>query len=139
MKTIPNISHQLEKNDELILTKFIPTITGGIYVNPDERYLLSLPAKYGGLGLLIFSELAGIEFQNSQIMSENLRNKIIEQERATSQQRDKKIMENKNNIQRSKQACHHSFLQRHRNDMSDEQRRLNEINQQQGATAINNL
>ena len=72
MRTIPNISHQLEKIDELILTKFIPVITGGISVNRDERYLLSLPAKYGGLCLPIFSELAGIEFQNSQIMSENL-------------------------------------------------------------------
>ena len=72
MRTIPNISHQLEKIDELILTKFIPAITGGISVNPNERYLLSLPAKYGGLCLPIFSERAGIEFQNSQIMSENL-------------------------------------------------------------------
>ena len=80
MRTIPNISHLLEKIDVLILTKFIPAITGGIYVNPDERYHLSLPAKYGGLGLPIFLELADIEFQNSQIMSENLRNKIIEQE-----------------------------------------------------------
>ena len=64
MRTIPNISHQLQKIDELILTKFIPAITGGIYDNPDERCLLSLPAKYGGLGLSIFSELADIEFQN---------------------------------------------------------------------------
>ena len=134
MRTIPNISHLLEKIDALILTKFIPAITGGIYVNPDEHYLLSLPAKYGGLGLPIFSELADTEFQNSQIMSENLRNKIIEQERASSQQHDKKIKENKNNIRRSKQACHHSILQRLRNDMSDEQRRLNEINRQQGAS-----
>ena len=80
MRTIPNISHQLEKIDEPILTKFILVITGGIYVNPDVCYLLSLPAKYGALGLPILSELAGIEFQNSQIMSENLRNKIAEQE-----------------------------------------------------------
>ena len=62
MRTIPNISHKLEKIDELILTKFIPTITGGTYVNPDELYLLSLPAKYDGLGIPIFSGLAGIEF-----------------------------------------------------------------------------
>ena len=55
MRTIPNISHQLEKTDGLILTKFIPVITGGIYVNPDERYLFSLPAKCGGLELPIFS------------------------------------------------------------------------------------
>ena len=64
MRTIPDISYQLEKIEALILTKFIPAITGGIYVNPDERYLLSLPAKCGGLGLPIFSELTDIEFQN---------------------------------------------------------------------------
>ena len=82
MKTIPNISHQLEKIDGLILTKFIPVIKGGIYVNPDERYLLSLFAEYGRVGLPIFSELVGIESQSSKIMPEYLRNKIIEQERA---------------------------------------------------------
>ena len=64
MRTIPNISHQLDKIDHLILTKFIPAITGGTYANPVQRCLLSLPAKYGDLGITIFSELAGIEFQN---------------------------------------------------------------------------
>ena len=98
MRTIPDISHQLERIDALIGTKFIPAITGGIYVNPDKHYLLSLLAKNGGLGLPIFSELADIEFQYSNIMSENLQNKIIEQEQASSQQHDKKIKENKNNI-----------------------------------------
>ena len=73
-------------------------------------------------------ELAGIEFQNSQIMSEDLRNKITEHERASSQQHGKWIKENKNNIQKSKQFRHQTILQRLRNDMSDEQRRLNEIN-----------
>ena len=49
--------------DELqIFKKFTPAIIGGIYVNPVERYLLLLPAKYGGLGIPIFSELAGTEF-----------------------------------------------------------------------------
>ena len=85
MRTIPNISHQLEKIDDLILTKFIPAITAGIYFNPIERYFLSLPAKDDGLGIPVFTQIAGIEFQNSHIMSENLRNKIIEQERASSQ------------------------------------------------------
>ena len=72
MRTIPNISYQLEKTNELILTKIISTITRGVYVNPEERYFLSFPAKYGGLCIPIFSELAGIEFRNSQIMSEDL-------------------------------------------------------------------
>ena len=92
IRTIPNISNQLEKIDELILTKFIPAITCSIYVNLDKCYhLLSLPTKYGGLGLPIFSELAGTEFQNSQIMSEDLRNKIIQQEPADIKQHKEKI------------------------------------------------
>ena len=91
MRTIPKMCTQLEKIDELILTKFIPEITGGIYVNPDERYLLSLPAKYGDLGLPVFLELASIELQNSEVMSEDLlRNKIIEQEQASSQHTTRK-------------------------------------------------
>ena len=72
MRTIQNISHQLEKIDNLISTKFIPVNTGSIYVSPGERYLLSLPSKYGGLGIPMFSEIVGIEFQNSQIVSEDL-------------------------------------------------------------------
>ena len=75
-------------------------ITGGICINPVESYLLSLPAKYGGLGIPIFSELAGIEFQTSQTCQ-----KIIEQERASSQQDERKIKENKNNIRKSKQPA----------------------------------
>ena len=67
-------------------------------------------------------------------MLEDLRNKITEQERAGNQQHDEKIKENKNNIRNRKQARHHSILQRLRNDMSDEHRRLNEINQQQSAS-----
>ena len=41
--------------------------------------------------------------------------------------------ENKNNIQNSKQVGHRSILKKFRNDMSDEQQRLNKIKQQQGA------
>ena len=58
MRTIPNISHRLEKIDELILKKFIPAITGCIYVNPDKRYLLSLFA-------VKYERLEGIVHQQS--------------------------------------------------------------------------
>ena len=64
-------------------------------------------------------------------MSEDLRNKITEQEWASSQQHNK---ENKNHIQKSKQSRHHTILQRLWNDMPDEQGWLIEINQQQGAS-----
>ena len=43
-------------------------------------------------------------------MSEDLRSKIIEQEGANSQQHDKKIKENENNIQKCKESHHHTIL-----------------------------
>ena len=47
MRTIPGISNVLEKIDEIILTDFIPAITGGIKINEIERKLLSLSQKNG--------------------------------------------------------------------------------------------
>ena len=55
MRTIPDISDQLNQLDELITSEFIPAITGGIHFSNIERKLLSLPSKLGGL-----------EFQSSQ-------------------------------------------------------------------------
>ena len=55
MRTIPDISDQLNKLEEITTSEFIPAITGGIHCSNIERKLLSLPSKLGGL-----------EFQSSQ-------------------------------------------------------------------------
>ena len=65
MRTIPNISADLERVDEVILTEFIPAITGGIIPNETERILFSLPPSRGALGIPIFSKQSDIEFRNS--------------------------------------------------------------------------
>ena len=49
MRTIPDIPDQLNELDEVITSKFIPAITGGIHCSNIERKLLSLPSKLGGL------------------------------------------------------------------------------------------
>ena len=55
MKTIPKIGYLLERIDNIIITnKFIPVITRGKQVSAIERRLISLPPKYGGLGIPIF-------------------------------------------------------------------------------------
>ena len=47
MRTIPDISDQLNQLDEVITSEFIPAITGGIHCSNIERKLLSLPSKLG--------------------------------------------------------------------------------------------
>ena len=56
MRTRSNISQLVISLDNMITTKYIPAITGGIAANDEERLLLSLPARYGGLAIPIFRD-----------------------------------------------------------------------------------
>ena len=102
MGTIPNISADLERVDEVILTEFIPAITGGIIPNETERKLFSLPPSKGGLGIPIFSEQCDIEFQNSCESTEALQNDIIDQNTQGNQETERKVKTTKSNIQKRK-------------------------------------
>ena len=58
MRTIPGIQEHLQRLDEIITTKFIPAVTGGIQPNEHERELFTLPPSLGGLGIPKFSDIA---------------------------------------------------------------------------------
>ena len=79
MRTIPGIGKLLRKVDEIILTEFIPAITGRIFITENDRKLLSLVPQLGGLGIPVFEELCEIEYQNSIMVSEHLCNRITDQ------------------------------------------------------------
>ena len=64
IRTVPNIRKHLEKLDQAVDTKFIPTITDGNFCNEIERKLLSLLVKYGGMGIVIFCDITENEYNN---------------------------------------------------------------------------
>ena len=70
LRTVPDIKEHLDLLEETIHHQFIPAITGDKQCSNDERVLLSLPARYGGLGISIFHSIAAFEHKNSRkIMS----------------------------------------------------------------------
>ena len=71
MKTIPGISQFLYPLEETVRSKFIPAISGGHLCSNNERQLLSLPTRYGGLAIPIFYELAETEFENRVKLGQN--------------------------------------------------------------------
>ena len=77
MRTIKGASTQLRQVDQVIQTEFIPSITGGITRNKDERKLLSLPRKLGGLDIPMFVESFQVEYENSVQLTEGICTKII--------------------------------------------------------------
>ena len=60
MMSEPNISNLLRYIDDVITKEFILAIAGGIKCSENERNLLSLPPKLGGLGIPIFSETSDV-------------------------------------------------------------------------------
>ena len=79
--TIRAIHKHLEKLDQAVDTKFIPTFADGHFCNEMERKLLSLPVKYGGIGLVMFCDIAENEYNNSRAVTLSLIKLHLEQNR----------------------------------------------------------
>ena len=80
MRTIPNIKNQTKQLDDAIRTEFIPAITGGINCSGIGKRLMSIPPRFGGLGIPIFSRYAQKEYVFSIILSKDLTTNIINEE-----------------------------------------------------------
>ena len=55
---------------------FIKVLLQGYAFSPTERVLLSLPAKYGGIELIIPSEIRPEEYENSREITKESTNKV---------------------------------------------------------------
>ena len=122
----------LKQVDDVILTELIPAITGGINVNHNEMKLISLPVKYGGLGIPLFSEISNLEYDNSLLITENLRNKINDQIRQY--EADPDLQKKKNKIKANKAERYKAILDDIKNAMNDQSVRLNTINREISAS-----
>ena len=133
MRTLLNTKNPLKQLNDVIRTEFIPATTGGINCSDTERRLMSLPPRFGGLGIPIFSESAQKEYEFSIILSKDLTTKIINQQpQFATNSNAKKI---KSKIKLTKMQHHNEELQKLRSTFSDEQKRLNELNREQGASS----
>ena len=84
MRKIPDIKHHLKEIDTIILTEFLPSLFGGRNISEFDRKIISLPVKFGGLGIPILADICEQEYENSKFATENLVSFIIEQDQAWS-------------------------------------------------------
>ena len=131
MRTIPNISNQLKHLDKTVRTEFIPAKSGGINCSYIERKLLPFLPKLGGLGIPILSEIADRKYKFSRMISKNLTTNIINQHH----QNNSNATNIKNKIKQMKLQHHQDELSKLQNNLSDNQRRLLEPNQEEGTSS----
>ena len=81
MCTRSGIDEELRRLDDVISNKLIPSFTENKLCGNDERHLLLLPTKLGGMGIPIFSEISQAEFQNSSQLTEENVSLITRQEK----------------------------------------------------------
>ena len=134
IRTIPNLAEVLLPLDKMVDEKFIPAISEGHVISADDRKLLSLPVRMGGLGIPMFGESSNREFQNSLTITEKLRANIVAQESMYVQDREaEKAVELK--IKQERKTYQENLLTSLREKMSKEQLRGNDIAQMKGASS----
>ena len=79
MRTIPDISALLRPLENVIRSKLIPALTEGRSVTDDERLLLSLPPRLGGMGIISPPSISDLEHQLSILATSKLTSAITEQ------------------------------------------------------------
>ena len=116
MRTVSGISHLLKPLDGVIDT-FIKVLLQGYAFNPIERVLFSLPAKYGGMGLIIPSEVCQEEHENSREITKEITNKVMRNE---IQFQDNRVStpKTKSNIKNQKKKLDDAKLQEATNNTS---------------------
>eukprot|EP00794_Sanderia_malayensis_P019271 gene19271-biopygen16156 len=131
---MPNISEFLQPFDKVIDDTFIPAITEGHICSKDERLLLSLPVKLGGLGIPIFSQLSKIEYQNSRKLTEQSSSKIKDQ--TTEYQLDEQLQTVvKKTFVKEREEKNKEILVDLRSRMTPDMKKANKISQLKGASS----
>ena len=133
MRTIPDICQHLQKLDQYVEKVFIPALIDGHIPSNVERKLLSLPVKLGGMGIVIFADIAKTEYQNSRKIIESLAKLHLEQTTEYNISRDE-LAKMKYNIKKEKLQRNTERLQSLIIDLPTNKIRLNKINQEKGAS-----
>ena len=131
---MPNIEQHLTRLDVIVDNVFIPAITDGHICSADERLLLSLPAKKGGLAIPMFSAVADIEFGNSCEATEQLIEHISKQD-STAPMDSEQLKTARRSIANTREELNNTTLQQLREKMSPEQLRSNDLAQMRGASS----
>ena len=79
MRTIPNIGPLMKPVEAVIREKLIPALTEDRKVTDDERLLMSLPPKFGGMGLINPTQLSDLEYKASRLATSQLTEAIRNQ------------------------------------------------------------
>ena len=130
-RTIPDICQHVQKLDQYVEKVFIPALIDVDRPRNIERKLLLLPVKLGGMGIVIFADIAKMEYQDLRNITESLTKLHLEQTTAYNINREE-LTKFKNNIKKEKLRRNTKRLQSLIIDLPPNKIPLYKINQEKG-------
>ena len=118
LRTVPNITQHLLPLDAEI-DKFIGKLFPNHSINESDRILLSLPPKMGGLGILIPSNIADLEYAKFRKVTESLTMHVIDQVQ-TLQICKEDIKRKRSKVKAAKQKINLDMLDKIKHEATDE-------------------
>ena len=133
MHTIPSLGELLKPLEDCTRFNFIPAITGGQLCSDNDRILLSLPVRFGGITIPLFHNDAKYEYENSRKLTSSLTQSIKNQYQIYSDNKtEQKSI--KLNIKINKEERYKATLTELRTQLDEKQKHLNDITQEKGVS-----
>ena len=134
-RTVPNLSNAFEPLERVIRNTFIPSLLGGHIVNDDERLLISLPGKYGGLAIDNPMETCNGNLSASTQISEQLVSHLEEQKSILEIDKEKDS-QCRSSIHKERQRMHKETVEQLTLRLQPERTRAMIAAQEKGASFI---
>ena len=134
LRTIPDIGALLQPLEDAISNLLIPALTEGRHVSVDERVLLSLPPRLGGMGIIAPTRICQQEFAFSKIATNKLTTAICEQQQELPANFTEECKTTRAEIRSKRRADQNGVLEDLRSRMSPVESRTNDINCETGAS-----
>ena len=134
LRTIPDISELLQPLEDEIRLTLIPSLTEGRGVTDDERKLLSLPPRLGGLGIISPVDTSDFEHESSTTSTARLTDAILNQERMLPEGFSEISKQARALTKSKRRKIQSDKVEELRSRMTTEQKRQNEINCESGAS-----
>ena len=134
LRTIPDISDLLQPLEDVIRSHLIPSLTDGRRVTDDERQLLSLPPRLGGMGIISAVQMSDQEHEFSKSATVTLTDAIMNQQKFLPPGYSETSKDARLNIRASRRKRQSDSLEDLRSRMTIDHKRANEICCEVGAS-----
>ena len=133
-RTTPDVNQQMRRLGHHISLTLIPAIVGKDHITDQMRLIFSMPAKYGGLGILEPESVCSLEYESSIKATCQLTNAIFSQQQILKIDEEAQ-QDTMKEVKQKKDAWSKSLHDRIRSEASESQAKIIDLASEKGASS----